>query len=202
MIDEFKTIHNTYENLKRSISSVHEIQKDVKSMEEEKEQISHKLNNIKRRVDINSHPEFFALVKEFREEKNKNERIMTQLQQQELQSEQIEGKYKRIEQQLKETKNNFQLGSSPQELIERLTEEVRIKQHLIDEVLPSELEQLKRYVQDIENIEAQPSISEDYLTKLNLQIHTLNREINTIVENRMLNNDPMEDKMTLFRQNV
>ena len=202
MIDEFKTIHNTYENLKRSISSVHEIQKDVKSMEEEKEQISHKLNNIKRRVDINSHPEFFALVKEFREEKNKNERIMTQLQQQELQSEQIEGKYKRIEQQLKETKNNFQLGSSPQELIERLTEEVRIKQHLIDEVLPSELEQLRRYVQDIENIEAQPSISEDYLTKLNLQIHTLNREINTIVENRMLNNDPMEDKMTLFRQNV
>ena len=202
MIDEFKTIHNSYENLKKSISSVHEVQRDAKAMEEEKEQISHKLNNIKRRVDVNSHLDFFGLVKEYREEKNKNEKIIAQLEQQDIQSEQIESKFKRLEQQLKETKNNFQFGTSPQDLIEKLSEEVRIKQHLIDEVLPSELEQLKRYVQDIENIEAQPERSDEYLSKLNLQIQTLNREINTIVENRMLNNDPMADKMNLFRQNV
>ena len=202
MIDEFKTIHNSYENLKKSISSVHEIQRDVKSMEEEREQITHKLNNIKRRVDVNSNLEFFNLVKEYRDEKNKNERILTQLQQQNTQSEQIESKFKRLEQQLKETKTNFQSGSSPQDLIDKLSEEVKIKKHLIDEVLPSELDQLKRYVEDIENIESQPERSEEYLTKLNQQIQSLNREINTIVENRMLNNDPMADKMALFRQNV
>ena len=202
MIDEFKTIHNSFENLKKSINSVHEIQRDVKVMEEEREQITHKLNNIRRRVDVNSHLDFFNLVKEYREEKNKNQRILNQLQQQDSQSEQIESKFKRLEQQLKETKNNFQFGSSPQDLIDKLSEEVKIKKHLIDEVLPSELEQLKRYVDDIENIESQPERSEEYLSKLNQQIQTLNREINSIVENRMLNNDPMADKMALFRQNV
>lgn len=202
MIDEFKTIHNSYENLKRSISSVQEVVRDVKAMEEEREQITTKINNMKRKVDLNSRPEFLALVKELREEKTRNERIAAQLQQQDIQSEQIDAKYKRLEQQLKETKNNLQSGTSPRDLIERLAEDVRIKEHLINEVLPSELDQLKRYVEDIENLESQPSISDEYLTKINLQIQTLNREINTIVENRMLNNDPMEDRMTLFRQNV
>ncbi|CAG2178538.1 unnamed protein product, partial [Oppiella nova] len=202
MIDEFKTIHGSYESLKKSIASVHEVQKDVKAMEDEREQIAQKTQNIKRRVDVNANAEYFALVKEYREEKAKNDKIYAQLQQQDVQSDQIDQKFKRLEQQLKETKNNFQAsGTSPQDLIDRLEDEVKIKRHLIDEVLPSELDQLKKYVDDIQRIESQPQMSNDYLNKLQIQIQALNREINTIVENKMLNNDPMADKMALFRQN-
>ncbi len=202
MIDEFKSVHNTYENLKKNIGSVHEIQKDVKSMEEEKEQIAQKLTNIKRRVDANSNAELFALVKENRQEKDKNEKVNLQFQQQEIELQHSQQRLRRLENQLKEAQNNYQYGSSPQDLIDKMTEEVRIKKHLINEVLPSELEQLQRYVKDIEEIESQPGMSNDYLAKLNVKIQTINREINNIVESKMLNNDPMEDKMALFRQNV
>lgn len=43
-------VHSNYEALKKNSSSVQEVQKDVKTMELEKEQINNKLDNVKRRV--------------------------------------------------------------------------------------------------------------------------------------------------------
>jgi len=50
LIQEFKAVHNTYNSLKKNLKSVQEMQKDIKGMEEEREQISEKLSTIKRKV--------------------------------------------------------------------------------------------------------------------------------------------------------
>lgn len=39
-----------HESLKRTFGSVQDVQKDVKAMEEEKEQVTQKLSNLKRKV--------------------------------------------------------------------------------------------------------------------------------------------------------
>lgn len=50
MIDTFKQMHSKRESLKKTTSTVQEIQKDVSSMETEKENIAAKLSNVKRKV--------------------------------------------------------------------------------------------------------------------------------------------------------
>ena len=46
--------HTTREGLKKSSRSVQEIQRDIKTMEDEKEQVSQKLSNVKRKVNCKS----------------------------------------------------------------------------------------------------------------------------------------------------
>lgn len=50
LIDTFKQMHSKRDSLKKTTSSVQEIQKDVLSMETEKENIAAKLSNVKRKV--------------------------------------------------------------------------------------------------------------------------------------------------------
>lgn len=50
-MDAFKAAHTQRESLKKSSLTVTEIQKDIKQMEQEKEQIAGKLSNVKRQVN-------------------------------------------------------------------------------------------------------------------------------------------------------
>lgn len=50
MIEDFKAAHTIHENYTKTIGSVQEIQKDIKLMEAEKEQLLQTLSSIKRKV--------------------------------------------------------------------------------------------------------------------------------------------------------
>lgn len=78
LIENFKLAHSNYELLKKNSSSVQEVQKDVKSMEIEKEQINNKLDNLKRRENANSNPKLLATIKALHEEKEKTGKMLKQ----------------------------------------------------------------------------------------------------------------------------
>ena len=46
----------------------------------------------------------------------------------------------------------------------------------------------------------QPALGQDDLNKLKDNIKNVNAEVNELTEKRNVSNDPMEDKLTLFRQ--
>ena len=46
----------------------------------------------------------------------------------------------------------------------------------------------------------QPALGQDDLNQLKEKIKAANTEINELTEKRNVSNDPMEDKLTLFRQ--
>lgn len=50
LIENFKAVHSSYMRLRQNLDSVQDLQKDVKAMEEEKNQIQEKLVNVKRKV--------------------------------------------------------------------------------------------------------------------------------------------------------
>lgn len=50
LMESFKQIHSSNENLKKNVKSVQELTKDIRSMESEKEQLLVKLSDVKRRV--------------------------------------------------------------------------------------------------------------------------------------------------------
>lgn len=72
LIDEFKEFHKQYEQVQNSGYSTQEIRKDLTHMEEERDQLSKKIERLKRKVE--SHPRkdaMLSIAKKLREEKDK-----------------------------------------------------------------------------------------------------------------------------------
>lgn len=87
------------------------------------------------------------------------------------------------------------------EALTRIQEDLNTKRQLVQEVLPHEITQLRKSVEDLQEIE-NSSTSTDLLNKINGRCNDLNREINEMMEKRMLRKDAGDDKLSLFKQNV
>lgn len=106
---------------------------------------------------------------------------------------------------LKEIENKYKSITSSDELIERLEDEVNNKRQLLEQVMPKELQQVKHLVNDLNEISrlsASASLSDHYLNNVKEKINTMNKEMNTIIEKKMLNSELLDDKLALFRENV
>lgn len=74
----------------------------------------------------------------------------------------------------------------PEELIERMQEEIESKKSLVENLYPKDIHSLQRYINDLEEIENLSEVTTEILDKLNQRIESINHEINTMVEKRML----------------
>lgn len=74
----------------------------------------------------------------------------------------------------------------PEELIERMEEEIESKKSLVENLYPKDIKSLQRYIIDLEEIENLSEVTPEILDKLNQRIESINHEINTQVEKRML----------------
>jgi len=90
---------------------------------------------------------------------------------------------------------------SPEDILMAFQEDVNAKRHLVEEILPKDIESMRRHVASLEEIES-TSLTSDFLQKIHERIKSLNRDINKIMEDKMLKDNPMDDKMSLFQQNV
>lgn len=90
---------------------------------------------------------------------------------------------------------------SPEEVLTAFQEDINAKRHLVQEILPKDLESMKRHVSSLETIES-TSLTSDFLDKIHERINSVNRDINKIMEEKMLKDNPLDDKIALFQQNV
>ena len=219
LIEDFKRAHAGYERQKRSLDSLIDLQKDIKTMEFEKDQIRNKLETVRRRVNVeessnNTHSSMFEAIRRFAEARFEKEKLQRQLREQ---AERIEAARARIEAQqaelaefrssLASLDNTSSAGedNSPAEvMLSRLEEDVAIKRRLAKELLPAELEEARALVRDLEGVAAQPadSVLREYLGKVNAQIESLKGEISRLMERKMLASDADEDRLSHYRQNA
>lgn len=109
----------------------------------------------------------------------------------------------KIKNRLKMALAHHSMGITPQDILEKLEEEVEAKRRLVKEVLPIECASIERYLGDIEELSSQPEVLPTFADKIKAKIQTLNREINEMIEKKMLTNDDTEDeKLALVRQSV
>ena len=90
---------------------------------------------------------------------------------------------------------------SPEEVLTAFQEDVNAKRHLVQEILPKDLQSMRRHVSSLETIES-TSLTSDFLDKIHERINSVNRDINKIMEEKMLKDNPLDDKIALFQQNV
>ena len=89
---------------------------------------------------------------------------------------------------------------TPQSLIARLDEEVRLKKGLAQETLPKNIEVRRKECVKMERVLMEPLMSEADLDTVQQQIDEANAELARLMEKHMPGNDPEQDKLALFRQ--
>ncbi|KAG7480561.1 hypothetical protein MATL_G00057640 [Megalops atlanticus] len=200
LVEGFKTYHKECEQLKSSGFSTAEIRRDISAMEEEKDQLIKRVERLKKRVEsVSNHQHMLELARQLRVEKEREESLVQQKQEQKNQLFQAEQRLQRSQLQLKDLRQAA-ADAKPESLMKRLEEEIKFNTYMVTDKLPKELESKKRTVQYLQKVLAEPAMGQAELAELEDKIREINMQINQLIEKRMMRNDPMDDKLSLFRQ--
>ncbi|XP_035497185.1 intraflagellar transport protein 81 homolog [Scophthalmus maximus] len=200
LVEEFKTCHKECEQLRTSGFSTAEIRKDIGAMEEEKDQLIKRVERLKKRVEsVPNHQKMLDLARQLRVENERKESLAHQKQEQRNQLFQAEQRLQRSQQQLKDLQQAA-ADANPDSLMKRLEEEIKFNSYMVSEKLPKELEGMRRTVQYLQKVASEPAMGQADLQELKDKIREADLQINQLIEKRMMRNDPMDDKLTLYRQ--
>uniref|UniRef100_A0A8D2ZMD5 Intraflagellar transport protein 81 homolog n=1 Tax=Scophthalmus maximus TaxID=52904 RepID=A0A8D2ZMD5_SCOMX len=200
LVEEFKTCHKECEQLRTSGFSTAEIRKDIGAMEEEKDQLIKRVERLKKRVEsVPNHQKMLDLARQLRVENERKESLAHQKQEQRNQLFQAEQRLQRSQQQLKDLQQAA-ADANPDSLMKRLEEEIKFNSYMVSEKLPKELEGMRRTVQYLQKVASEPAMGQADLQELKDKVRNRMCSINQLIEKRMMRNDPMDDKLTLYRQ--
>uniref|UniRef100_G3PJH0 Intraflagellar transport protein 81 homolog n=1 Tax=Gasterosteus aculeatus aculeatus TaxID=481459 RepID=G3PJH0_GASAC len=173
---------------------------DISAMEEEKDQLIKRVERLKKRVEsVSTHQRMLEQASQLRVEKEREESLSHQKQEQKNQLFQAEQRLQRSQQQLKDLRQAA-AGANPESLMKRLEDEIKINSYMVSEKLPKELEGVRRTVQYLQKVASEPAMGQADLQELEDKIRDVDSQINQLFEKRMMRNDPMDDKLTLYRQ--
>uniref|UniRef100_A0A3Q4H262 Intraflagellar transport protein 81 homolog n=1 Tax=Neolamprologus brichardi TaxID=32507 RepID=A0A3Q4H262_NEOBR len=200
LVEGFKTYHKECEQLRTSGFSTAEIRRDISAMEEEKDQLIKRVERLKKRVEsVSNHQRMLEQARQLRVEKEREEALTHQKQEQKNQLFQAEQRLLRSEQQLKDLRQAA-ADANPESLMKRLEEEIKINSYMVSEKLPKELEGMRRTVQFLQKVASEPAMGQADLQELEDKIKEADSQINQLIEKRMMRYDPMDDKLSLYRQ--
>lgn len=200
LVEGFKKCHKECEQLRTSGFSTAEIRRDITAMEEEKEQLVKRVERLKKRVEaVSNHQRMLEQARQLRVEKEREEALSHQKQEQKNQMFQVEQRLQRVQQQLKEMRQAT-ADADPERLLRRLEEEAKINSYMVSEKLPRELEAMRRSVHFLQKVAAEPAMGHADLQELEEKVRAAESQINQLIEKRMMRSEPMDDKLTLYRQ--
>lgn len=200
LMEQFKDLHKTIEQQRASKFSVAEVRKDIASMEEEKEQLTKRIERLKQKAM--SSPNSSAMLEAAQKLRREKDREI-ELEEQNLEQKNLllhaEQKVVLVQKEVEEAeKANFDL--TPEKLMAQLEEETTLKKILAEETLPKKVEVKRKGCITLEGVLSDPIFSEADLDGIREQIATLNLELARVREEKMPGKDPAWDKLVLFRQ--
>ncbi|XP_072180227.1 intraflagellar transport protein 81 homolog [Diadema setosum] len=200
LIESFTELHKTTESLKTSGFSTTEIRKDISQMEDEKDQVTKRIERLKKKVEsVPNYEHMMSIARNFRKEQERETALGQQKQEQKNQLHHAEQRLQRMKHQLKDLKQST-VGVSAEDLVKKLEEENKVNAYMCEEKLPKDLETLRKACQDLERVVNEPAMGQGDLEEIQNQIKSMNSEVNGLIEKRMMHSNPTDDKLSLFRQ--
>ncbi|XP_038619172.1 intraflagellar transport protein 81 homolog isoform X1 [Tachyglossus aculeatus] len=200
LIEGFKTLHKECEQLKASGFSTAEIRKDITAMEEEKDQLIKRVERLKKRVEtVQNHQQMLKIARQLRVENEREEFLAQQKQEQKNQLFHAVQRLQRVQNQLKNMRHAA-ADVKPESLMKRLEEEIKFNTYMVSEKFPKELETKKKEIDLLQKVVAEPAMGHSDILELETKINEVNTQINHLIEKKMMRNEPMEGKLSLYRQ--
>ncbi|XP_077917136.1 intraflagellar transport protein 81 homolog isoform X5 [Halichoerus grypus] len=200
LMEAFKTLHKECEQLKTSGFSTAEIRRDISAMEEEKDQLIKRVERLKKRVEtVQNHQRMLKIARQLRVEKEREEFLAQQKQEQKNQLFHAVQRLQRVQNQLKSMRHAA-ADAKPESLMKRLEEEIKFNSYMVTEKFPKELESKKKELHFLQKVVSEPAMGHSDLLELESKINEINTQINQLIEKKMMRNEPIEGKLSLYRQ--
>ncbi|XP_026980612.1 intraflagellar transport protein 81 homolog isoform X2 [Sagmatias obliquidens] len=200
LMEAFKTLHKECEQLKTSGFSTAEIRRDISAMEEEKDQLIKRVERLKKRVEtVQNHQRMLQIARQLRVEKEREEFLAQQKQEQKNQLFHAVQRLQRIQNQLKSMRHAA-ADAKPESLMKRLEEEIKFNSYMVTEKFPKELENKKKELHFLQKVVSEPAMGHSDLLELESKINEINTQISQLIEKKMMRNEPIEGKLSLYRQ--
>lgn len=200
LMEQFKELHMTSEQQRASKFNVAEVRKDIASMEEEKEQLTKRIERLKQKAgSISNSVNMLEAARKLRQE---NDRAL-ELEEQKLEQKNL---LLRVEQNIEVMKAEVKeaekanVGLTSSKLLAQLEEEIRLNKILSEDTLPKKIEGKRLECIELERVLSEPILSDADLDGVREQIEDANMEIERMREEKMPGKDPAWDKLVLFRQ--
>ncbi|XP_019504502.1 PREDICTED: intraflagellar transport protein 81 homolog isoform X2 [Hipposideros armiger] len=200
LMEAFKTLHKECQQLKTSGFSTAEIRRDISAMEEEKDQLIKRVERLKKRVEtVQNHQQMLKIARQLRVEKEREELLAQQKQEQKSQLFHAVQRLQRAQNQLKSMRHAA-ADAKPESLMKRLEEEIKFNSYMVTEKFPKELENKKKELHFLQTVVSEPAMGHSDLLELESKINKINTEVNQLIEKKMMRNEPMEGKLSLYKQ--
>jgi len=200
LIEDFKNVHKELEAIKNSGYSTIELRKDIEEMEKEKDIVEKRIERMQRKVEGAPNVEvMMEAVKQLRAEKEKQKELLNQRSEQRIAIQQADQRIIRMEQQLKDLRAAA-MGATPEALLQKIEEETKVNTYIVMQKLPKEIDAKRKMVENLQKVIDQPALGQDDILDLKDKIKIARTEIEELTSKKNVSNDPMEDKLTLFRQ--
>ncbi|XP_012586672.1 PREDICTED: intraflagellar transport protein 81 homolog isoform X2 [Condylura cristata] len=173
---------------------------DISAMEEEKDQLIKRVERLKKRVEtVQNHQRMLQIARQLRVEKEREEFLAQQKQEQKNQLFHAVQRLQRAHSQLKSLRHAA-ADAKPESLMKRLEEEIKFNSYVVTEKFPKELESKRKELHFLQKVVSEPAMGHSDLLELESQINEINTQINQLIEKKMMRNEPIEGKLSLYRQ--
>lgn len=200
LVEKFKDSHKTIEQQRTSKFNVAEVRKDIASMEDEKEQLSKRIEKLKQKsMSAPNSLDMLQAAQRLRKEKDRALELEEQKVEQKNLLLHAEQKVELAQKEVEEAEK-ANIGLTAEKLMAQLEEENKLKKLVTDETLPKKIEMKRKECIELERVLAEPIFSDSDLDGIREQIREINHEIARLREEKMPGKDPAWDRLVLFRQ--
>lgn len=200
MMEQFKDLHKTVGQQRTSKFSVAEVRKDIASMEEEKEQLTKRIERLKQKsMSAPNSSGMLQAAQKLRKEKDRALELEEQKVEQKNLLLHAEQKIELAQKEVEEAEK-ANIGLNAEKLLAQLEEEIKLKKILTEETLPKKTEIKRKECIELERVLIEPIFSDADLESVREEIREINLEIARLREEKMPGKDPAWDRLVLFRQ--
>ena len=169
LTQQFKDLHKAVEQQRNSKFNVADVRKDIASMEDEKQQLAKRIERLKQRtMSIPNSSEMLLAAQKLRQEMDRELELRHQTVEQKSVHIRTEQKLESARKDFEEAERNY-ANVNPQKMLAELEEENRLKSILTEDSIPKKLESLQKESMELEQILAEPMLSEYEMYKIRLR---------------------------------
>uniref|UniRef100_A0A8D8PUS9 Intraflagellar transport protein 81 homolog n=1 Tax=Cacopsylla melanoneura TaxID=428564 RepID=A0A8D8PUS9_9HEMI len=200
LVENFKVVHKESELIENSGVNINELRNDLTAMENERDIVVKRLEQMSRKIDnIPNKDQILRAVTQLRLEKDKKKEILTQLSDEVAALHTAQQRYSRLSQQLMEIKKAT-VGATPQSLMSKLEEEIKVTEFIVKEKLSKDLIQLKRQHDIYSRVSNDSYISKTSVESLSSKINMVRNQVAVLLEKQKYTQNSSNDKLVPFRQ--
>ncbi|KAG7388957.1 Intraflagellar transport protein 81 [Phytophthora boehmeriae] len=209
--DQFKGVHKEVEQLRKAKSRPGELRREIAQLEEESQQLTEKIANLRKKTasdsGVGGFQEVLAATSALRKQQEEQAKLAERKRDQMLSLSLAEKRAKEAEVRLQDLRGSLAQDASPDQLFERLQTQVTRNNDVLSTKFPAEFRAQQETLQRLEHALSEPPKTEHDIADMEDEVQALKRVIQQyqaqIADAQMAQgSSDGEDKLAMFRQHA